>query len=284
VFNPAALSREEPAVSAVVSLPPAATEPTTVVETMYPVNEVVPENLLRVYIEFSAPMGSSGAHDFVRVVDRTGPKEQVVEDAFLPVSADFWSPDHTRYTLFFDPGRVKQGILPNRKSGRPLRAGRKYALEVSTGWRDANGQPLKAPYVREFRAGPAVDEPILMSDWRIASPQPGTRDPLTVTFAWPLDHAVTMRALHVETGNGQAVRGDAALEADDTRWTFTPASNWTAGAYNLVADAYLEDPQGNQINAAFEVIVDKPRDAEAPTAFRSRFTIPGGDAAGAVNQ
>ena len=102
--------------------------------------------------------------------------------AFLPVEANFWSPDHTRYTLFFDPGRVKDDILPNRQSGRPLRAGHSYALDIASAWTDANGLPLKAGYRHLFRVGPAVDEAIRLSDWTIARPAPGTRDRLVVRF------------------------------------------------------------------------------------------------------
>jgi hypothetical protein len=80
----------------------------------------VPENLLRMYVEFSAPMGSRQAGAFVRLLDRTSGSDTVVDEAFLPVEADFWSSDHKRYTLFLDPGRVKRGILPNRERGRPF--------------------------------------------------------------------------------------------------------------------------------------------------------------------
>src|SRR5207237_2205578 len=97
---------------------------------------------------------------FVRISDTTasGAKEEKnVDGAFLPVEANFWSRDHTRYTLFFDPGRVKEGIFPNREFGRPLRAGHRYVLEVKTNWTDANGLPLKEHYRHDLRAGPALD-------------------------------------------------------------------------------------------------------------------------------
>ena len=61
-------------------------------------------------------------------------------DAFLPLESDFWNADHTRYTVFFDPGRVKRGILPNRDMGRALVAGRQYTLEVNADWPDAQGR------------------------------------------------------------------------------------------------------------------------------------------------
>jgi hypothetical protein len=118
-------------VMSIVKLPDAAPTAAADVVAVHPSSPVVPENLLRMYVEFSAPMGSKPAADYVRLIDRTGGKDEVVEEAFLPVEADFWSRDHKRYTLFLDPGRVKRGILPNRARGRPLRAGHSYALDVA---------------------------------------------------------------------------------------------------------------------------------------------------------
>jgi len=134
-------------------------------------------------------MGSRKAGEFVRLLDRTSGTDTIVEEAFLPVEADFWSPDHKRYTLFLDPGRVKRGILPNRERGRPLRAGHAYALAIAAEWPDESGQPLKTAFRHEFTAGPAVASGIDASAWHITPPSPGTRDRLFVHFDRPLDHA-----------------------------------------------------------------------------------------------
>ena len=163
VFDPSRLPhpRQAAVIAEVVRLPALATEPTTVVTAVHPSAGVVPENLLRIYIEFSAPMGNGAGLDFVKLVELSGPggrTERVETGAFLPVEANFWSPDHTRYTLFFDPGRVKDGIFPNRQSGRPLRAGRRYVLDISPAWTDANGLPLLTGYRHAFLAGPAVEQ------------------------------------------------------------------------------------------------------------------------------
>jgi hypothetical protein len=287
VFDPSQLprSRQEAIVAAVVRLPAVATEPTTVVTAIHPSAEVVPENLLRVYIEFSAPMGNGAGLDFVKLVELSGPDgrtERVEPGAFLPVEANFWSPDHTRYTLFFDPGRVKEGIFPNRQSGRPLKAGRRYVLDIAPAWTDANGQPLLAPYRHAFRAGPAVDEAIALSDWTITPPAAGTRGPLVVRFPRPLDHGILVRALGVEAGSGRRIDGEIDVEAHDTVWRLTPVAPWQSGEYNLVAQPFLEDPQGNQIGRAFEVFASELKDERAPEspgkpeadlAHRVRFTI-----------
>ncbi len=255
-FDPARLPRPRPVavVSSVVRLTALASSPTTTVTAVYPAGAVLPENTLRLYIEFSAPMGNSGALDFVRLLDERG---QDVPIPFLPVQADFWNAEHTRYTLFFDPGRVKQGILPNQQLGRPLEPGRDYTLEISADWHDAHGQPLAAPYRRRFRVGHAETRPLSMASWRIAPPAAGTREPLVVTFPAPLDHGLLARALTVEASDGRPFEGDVVLDGDDTRWAFRPRAPWDAGDYRLAALSILEDPAGNRIGRAFEVDMTK---------------------------
>jgi hypothetical protein len=272
-FDPRTIARDGEPVTEIVGLPPVATEPSTVVTAIYPAADVVPENLLRVYVEFSAPMGNAPGRDFVTLVDRTGGKHEVVEGAFLPVEAEFWSPDHKRYTLILDPGRVKEGILPNRQRGRPLRAGRQYAFEVSPMWTDANRLPLKTGYTHTFRAGPAQKNAIKLSDWKVGEPRAGSSDPLAVNFTLPVDHSIIIRALTVETKNGSIVAGKATLNADATEWRFTPDKAWQAGDYTLVAQSYLEDPQGNQIDHPFEVIVDRTRDESIPESYKIPLTV-----------
>jgi hypothetical protein len=276
-FDPARLPkpRQEAAVTSVVGFPPVATEPTTVVTAIHPAAAVVPENLLRIYVEFSAPMGSGVGLNFVRLLEKSadGKQETVVQGPFLPVEANFWNPDHTRYTLFFDPGRVKEGIFPNRTMGRPLKAGRSYVLEVLPAWTDANGLPLKAVYRHEFSAGPLIDEAIRTADWKVTAPKSGTRDPLIVTFPRALDHAIIVRALSVETADGRAVPGDVVFDTGDTRWAFTPGSAWIGGAHNIVAQSFLEDSEGNRIDQAFEVYENSSYEP-APETFRIAFKIP----------
>ena len=49
---------------------------------------MVPENLLRLYIEFSAPMNGSGIEHLALLDDAGTP----VDGAFLPLDYEFWSP------------------------------------------------------------------------------------------------------------------------------------------------------------------------------------------------
>ena len=90
------------------------------VSQVFPTADALPENQLRFYIHFSAPMGMRGGLDFIHLLDDAG-KE--VKDPFLPLDAEFWNDDRTRYTVFFDPGRQKRGIAPIAEMGRSLTEG-----------------------------------------------------------------------------------------------------------------------------------------------------------------
>src|SRR5262249_39363820 len=155
------------------------------------------------------------------------------------------NPAHTRYTLFLDPGRVKRGIRPNEQMGRPLRAGRAYALVIDSAWRDANGLPLAKSFRHEFRAGPALEQGIDLKSWRVAPPRAGTRDTLVVPFAQSLDHGLLQRAIGVERGAAQPVPGDISIGRAELQWLFVPREAWKAGEHRLVILPILEDVAGN---------------------------------------
>ena len=234
----------------VVSLPKPNIAPTTVVDRLYPSADIVPENQLRLYVHFSASMGRRGGLDYIRLLDADGHE---VKGAFLPLDAEFWNGDRTRFTVFFDPGRVKRGVKPNEDLGRSLTAGRRYTLVVSRDWPDAQGLPLKEEFRRTFTAGPEDTRPLDPKTWRVQAPSGGTRDPLTVAFPEPLDHGLLVRALGVSTAGGAAVNGDTGVDSQETRWTFTPREPWPAGEYRIVVMTILEDLAGNRIGRAFEV-------------------------------
>jgi hypothetical protein len=261
---------------ATVGLPKRDSSPSTVVRAVYPSSDVIPENQLRMYIEFSAPMGLRSGIENLVLLDEQG---REVSGAFLPLDYEFWNRDHTRFTVFFDPGRVKRGILPNRQLGRALVPGKTYQLVVRADWRDGTGAPLKEPFARTFKVVPADARPLDPAEWRITAPPPGARTALTVTFPEPMDHGLLYRALAVRY-DGQVLDGDIGIEAHETRWTFTPRDVWRAGSYELLVLSILEDRAGNQIGRAFEVdnfdTVDKGPEPKTVTLAFS-ITGNGGD-------
>ena len=280
VFDPSSLS-PAPQRSAASPLHPVSTTievpapdraPSTQVVAVYPSALEVPENHLRLYIVFSAPMGLGAGSPYIRLVDEHG---SPLADPFLPLDVDLWNEDRTRFTVLYDPGRVKRGILPNEEMGRPLAVGRTYVLEIDAGWRDAEGQPLIEPFRREFRVGPSRERALEPADWRLEIPARGTRDPLAVVFPAPLDYGLLQRALRVATGDGRALAGEIRIEREETRWVFTPRTPWQPGEHQLVAAATLEDVAGNRIGRAFEVDESSGPSEQRATGARVPFRIAG---------
>lgn len=254
------------------SLPAGNRTPSTHVTAVLPGSDSLPENLLRLYIEFSAPMARSGGIDHVQLLDE---RDRVVTAAFLPLDADFWNRDGTRFTVFLDPGRVKRGILPNEQLGRAIRAGHRYSIVVDSTWLDARGLPLTAPYRRTFQVM-APDERIIdIKAWSITPPPHDTKQALTVVFPRPLDHGLLMRAIGVEHASGEQVFGEVTIAQHETVWRFTPRDAWRRGPYQLLVLSILEDAAGNRIDGPFEVdMFERVDTASAPVRRLIPFRVP----------
>ena len=237
-------------ITSIVSLPARNMTPVTSVTQVYPTAEELPENQLRLYIHFSSPMGMKGGLTYVHLFTEEGAE---VADPFLPLDAEFFNDDRTRYTVFFDPGRQKRGIAPISEMGRSLTAGKSYTLVVDAEWRDGNGLPLTQQFKRTFKVGPPDEKPLDPKTWKVLAPRAGTIEPLQIAFPEPLDHGLLLRALGVVSPDGKAMPGKVEIGAQELTWSFTPPSPWAAGAYNIVAFAMLEDLAGNRIGRAFEV-------------------------------
>ena len=258
VFDPSSLPAAHSAAAssplkllhAVVEVPAPVRVASTHVVEVYPSGPEVPENHLRLYIVFSGPMSSSGGGAQVRLMDDQG---QPVPDPFLPLELDLWNEDRTRFTVLYDPGRVKRGIRPNEEMGRALVEGRTYTLVVGTDWRDAAGQPLVSEFRHEFRVGSPKERAIDPAEWTLEVPAPGTRQPLAAAFPRPLDYGLLHRALRVVAEGGALVDGVIRVEQGETLWVFTPRASWQSGEYHLVAAPSLEDVAGNRIGRPFEV-------------------------------
>ena len=209
---------------------------------------VVPSNLLRVYVELSAPMEPGGAYEHIHLRDENG---REVDGAFLVLREELWSPDHRRLTLLFDPGRVKRGIRSNVEMGQPLTDGRRYQLAIDSGWRDANNRPLVAPYTQELRVTGVDSVGPDPRRWSISSPHIGTQESLRVDFGESLDHALATRLITVVDSLGTNVDGRVLMSVDGRLWSFLPSRAWRAGV-RLRVDPALEDLAGNNVIRPFD--------------------------------
>jgi hypothetical protein len=224
--------------------------PTTVVRQVYPTADVLPENLLKFYVHFSAPMSRGHIYDHIRLVDEKGGS---VELPFLEIDEELWDPTMTRLTLFIDPGRIKRGVRPLEEIGPALEAGKRYTLIIGREWRDGTGNPLKAAFRKSFRVGPPDRDPPDPAEWKIQPPRSSTRAPLLIVFPEPMDHALAQRMIRVMDASGGLLAGDTALMDQERRWSFTPATAWSPGAYRVSVQTTIEDLAGNNIGKPFEV-------------------------------
>jgi hypothetical protein len=264
VFNPAALpggAGGRP-VEVVLELPRPVPKPTAVVTHVYPSADRLPENLLKFYLHFSAPMSQGDCYRYVKLLDAKG---KAVDLPFLELDEELWAPSGTRLTLFFDPGRIKRGLKPREEAGPILEEGKRYTLVIDRAWLDAEGAPLKEGFRKTFTAGAPDDAPPDPKAWKLGPPAAGTRAPLRVAFPKPMDHALLQRLLWVADAGGAKVAGKVAVAERETVWLFTPAGPWRAGAYHLVADTRLEDLAGNSIGRPFEVDVLRPVERKVKT-------------------
>ena len=260
-------------VLSIVGLPLRSTTPRTRAVQVYPTADIVPENLLRAYIHFSAPMSAGNGLPYVKLLDEAG---EEVASAFLPLGdvlgAGLWDRQQQRYTLFFDPGRIKRGLALSEELGRPVTEGLAYTLVIDEGWLDAGGNPLVEGFQKQFRVGPAEVEPIQLSRWKLSGPpERDTREPVLVSFPEPLDHGLLNRALSVTTLAGDPIEGRIEVSNAETQWAFVPRRAWEPGEYSIRVYAFLEDLAGNRIGAPFEITAPEPGDEGRATDF---FVVP----------
>jgi hypothetical protein len=222
---------------------------TTRVAHVYPSASILPENQLKFYIYFSAPMGKGRAWQKVHLLDAAG---KPVTLPFLELDEELWDRDGTRLTVLFDPGRIKREVLPLREIGPSIEAGKRYTLLVDRDFPDGRGAPLAEEYRKEFRVAAADRTPPETSNWRVASPRAGTTEPLVLTFPEPLDYALLQHLIEVIGPDG-AVVGRIVVEREETEWRFAPQQPWKAGDYHLSIQTTLEDLAGNHIGRPFDV-------------------------------
>ncbi len=221
------------------------------VQNIFPTSDTVPENLLKMYIEFSRPMQEvRSALDYITVWNDT---ENKAEDIFLELPTELWNAEHTRLTLWLDPGRIKTDLIPNREKGLPIREGNTYTLRISPEWLDAEGNPLDAPYIKTFAVGARDARKPRPLDWSLDVPESGSRDPLIVHFGESMDAILANESLSVWNEKNQMVSsGRFALGDEEQSIAVLPAIPWESGVYRLTCRHKLEDLAGNNLDRLFD--------------------------------
>ncbi|MBL9166437.1 MAG: hypothetical protein JNN07_01710 [Verrucomicrobiales bacterium] len=224
----------------------------TVVTKIYPTGTALPENLLKFYLHFSAPMSRGQIYQHIHL-RREGGRD--VELPFLEIDEELWNPEMTRLTLFIDPGRIKRGVRPLEEIGPALEQGGRFELVIDQDWQDASGTPLKRSAAKRFTIGPADREPLDPRSWDIDAPRSGTRQPLRLWFNESLDEALLRHCLDVIDTEGHAVEGSVRIGPEERAWEFRPDHPWSGAEMAIRIRTTLEDLAGNNIGKAFDVDV-----------------------------
>jgi hypothetical protein len=254
------------------TVPAVASTSTARVVAIHPRATLVPLNLLKLYIEFSAPMSDGWAARMVQV--RRADDGRPIPGVFLPGDTELWDRARRRLTMLLDPGRVKRGLGPHAALGYPLAAGVPIVVSVDAGFPDERGARLVEGMERRYAVGAALRERVDPSAWRMDPPRAGARERLVVRFDRPLDHALLSHCLDLVDAEGRPVAGEASVADGDAEWSFAPCDVWQASVYRLLVDARLEDLAGNSVRRVFDRdltrIEDTPIDVERRVlAFRS---------------
>jgi len=229
-----------------------------VVLAVHPATGDVPANFLRLYVDFSGPMGGDDVFEHVRMLDASG---RPIPDAFREL--ELWSRNRTRLMVYVHPGRVKTGLAMGDDFGPVLEAGKGYTLEILPGMKSAGGRAVRQGFRRPLRAGPPDLQRPDLSRWRLG-PKP---DRLAVECDEWMDQAGLETWLSVEGVPGRwEILGRSA--------TFFPERALAPGRYALVVDARLEDICGNSFQRPFESPPDAVRPEDLPATFSRPFTIP----------
>jgi hypothetical protein len=273
VFRPEALpgkSTSALVISSTHSIPAPSLSSTTVVSSIHPLVDTLPENVLKFYVHFSAPMSGGGVYQYIELLDSNG---NSVELPFLEIEQELWDPGMTRLTLLLDPGRIKRGLRPIEEVGPALQEGKSFTLVISKRWPDATGAPMKADFQKQFKVGAADRQSPVPTRWKLVSPKSKSRQPLAVTFDEPLDHAIAERVLHVTDSQGRRVAGTAKLQDEDRVWMFAPDADWKTGEHRLVIPTRIEDLAGNDIAGPFDVDVSEGPRPAMDEVVRLSFTV-----------
>ncbi|MAG55601.1 MAG: hypothetical protein CMJ83_04850 [Planctomycetes bacterium] len=95
---------------------------------------VLPANQLKLYVHFSGSMRAGQAYDGVHLVREDG---EEVDAPFLELGEELWDPEGTRFTLLFDPGRLKPGLRPHDGV---------HSLELRSDLEDLAGNAITRPF------------------------------------------------------------------------------------------------------------------------------------------
>lgn len=216
---------------------------------IYPQIDTVPENLLKIYLQFSKPMQEvKDAKDFLKVINQETKQE---EDIFLDLETELWNLEHNELTLWLDPGRIKKDLIPNKEKGNPIKLRNTYTINISKDWKDAEGLALEKEYQKTFYVSERDTKQPTIADFKFKVPKENTMDELEILCNEDLDMMLIRNNLKI-------YRDDKPLTSFKIEFNkssiikIIPNSNWKKGLYKIVIASQQEDLAGNNFMRLFD--------------------------------
>ena len=235
---------------------------------IYPSQDTVPENLLKMYFLFSQPMVEGHALSFITIMRGS----DTLKGTFLDLQPELWNRDGTMLTLWLDPGRIKRDLIPNQEMGTPLKAGEKYTLAISALWKSKEGVPLTSDYSKTFIAFSRDEHMPTIDQWSMSFPSAGSTQPLKINLEEAMDYSVLLESIEIIRAGKNSIGGTIQLTDEEKTLLFTPTEIWKSGEYEIRIESRLEDLSGNNLNRPFDRDITKGEKTDQKF-FSKPFTI-----------
>jgi len=238
---------------------------------IYPRSDSLPENLLKIYLEFSQPMVEGHSQEFIHLLDDKGDS---LSNSFLFLQSELWNEEGTILSLWFDPGRIKRDLQPNKKLGPPLVYKKHYHLVIDSSWPDQQGTILGRSFTKEIVAIARDSVSPDPDHWKITIPKKGTRQPFVVDAGESLDYFLLLNTINLLDPSGKEIPGQKMILEGETGFSFIPEKPWLQGVYTMQIESRLADLAGNNLNRLFDVDLKNTSPAKpAKDFYIKKWTI-----------
>ncbi len=215
---------------------------------VFPSSDSLPENLLRIYIQFSKPMKTMGNLEKIKLIDQKGNE---IKNVFFNNVYELWNKEQTQLTLILDPARVKTGLVAHEALGYALKQKRNYTLIIEN-LEDVNHQKMKGRFEKKFVVTRTDSIAPNKEKWKVVLPKVNSKNALQIQFSEMLDYSSLLQRLIITNSEKEVIKGEVSILKNETVWLFQPYKNWEKGSYTIHINSRLEDPAGNNLNGLFD--------------------------------
>lgn len=217
--------------------------------SIFPSTDTVPENILKLYLRFSEPMVEGKSLRHIHLLNQAG---DTLQGTFLDLQPELWNIESTLLTLWFDPGRVKRDLIPNREQGSPILKDQDYKLIIDGVWKSKAGREIGNTTFKKFIVQERDETIPDINHWVIQNPNSESRNILLVQFSEVLDYSLIQSTIAIVNPNKNIVDGTYEILKQENGIRFTPTQNWQKGEYSIVVETKLEDLAGNNLLRPFD--------------------------------